>query len=96
MNLNQEQLRALAESCHIGLTGKECEALVGELNELLALADRLPVAEGVCDPEATAVSPEQLRADTAMPCLSREAALSNSGRTCEGCFAVPRTVESVS
>ena len=67
MNLNQEQLRALAESCHIGLTGEECEALVGELNELLA-----------------------------MPCLSREAALSNSGRTCEGCFAVPRTVESVS
>ena len=59
MNLNQEQLRALAESCHIGLTGEECEALVGELNELLALADRLPVAEGVCDPEATAVSPEQ-------------------------------------
>lgn len=41
MNLNQEQLRTLAESCRIGLTGEECEALVRELNELLALADGL-------------------------------------------------------
>lgn len=41
MDLNREQVLALAETCHIALTGEETAALTAELNELLMMTERL-------------------------------------------------------
>lgn len=41
MKLNREQVRSLAESCHIALTEREAETLKTELNGLLALTESL-------------------------------------------------------
>lgn len=96
MNLNEEQLCALAISCRIALTENERDRLIGELNELLSLADRLPLAEEDPMPVGDATDAGALREDTAAPCLSRNAALANSTSTRNGAFCVPRAVRSIS
>ncbi|HBF15704.1 MAG TPA: hypothetical protein DDW30_08550 [Clostridiales bacterium] len=50
MRLDREQVLSLSEVCHIALTEEEAAALKTELNELLALAERLTdgnAAEGL-------------------------------------------------
>ena len=96
MNLNEEQLCGLAESCRIALTENERGRLIGELNELLSLADRLPLADEKPMPSGTAADTGALREDAAAPCLSRNAVLANSGSTRDGFFCVPRAVGSLS
>ena len=94
MNLNEKQLCALAESCRIALTENERERLIGELNELLSLADRLPCAKEKPTSADTVADAGALREDAAAPCLSRNAALANSDSTRDGFFCVPRAVGS--
>lgn len=41
MRLNREQVLSLSDACHIALTERETAALETELNNLLALTERL-------------------------------------------------------
>ena len=96
MNLNEEQLRALAGSCRIALTEEECGRLTEDLNGLLALADRLPPVTGVSAADGAVTEIGELRSDAAKPGLSRDVALANCGRTQDGFYCVPRAVGSAS
>lgn len=88
MELNREQLLSLAGVCRLTLTEEETEPMLTELNRLLRMADCLsPEPEEAVSGQA--MTPDQLREDTAAESLPPETvmALAPNGR-----YAVPRTV----
>lgn len=95
MKYTEEQIRELARDARILLTDREAAQYADELEQLAALAEVLcevPTAE-TRDGTSRCLSMADLRSDTAVQELSRDALMRMSARSRDGYFTVPRAVE---
>ena len=95
MSLNAEAVRRLATLARLNLDPAEEARLLGELNAVLALIDRLQAVdtrnvEPLTHPQALAL---RLREDAVSEADAREALQAGAPRVEAGLYLVPRVIE---
>jgi aspartyl-tRNA(Asn)/glutamyl-tRNA(Gln) amidotransferase subunit C len=95
MSLNAEAVRRLATLARLNLDPAEEARLLGELNAVLALIDRLQAVdtrnvEPLTHPQALAL---RLREDAVSESDAREALQAGAPRVEAGLYLVPRVIE---
>jgi aspartyl-tRNA(Asn)/glutamyl-tRNA(Gln) amidotransferase subunit C len=95
MALSRDEIRKVALLARLELTDGELDEQAKHFNDLLSQFEILQSLD-VQDIEPTSHSiplVNVLRADTARPSLTRDAALANAPESRDGCIVVPRIVE---
>ena|SRR4051794_39462927 len=100
MKVTPKDVAYVAELAHLELTEDERVRMEGDLNSILTYIERLNELDttGV-EPMAQVASlisdsgANELRADTLIPCLPHDVALSNAPQTDGTFFKVPKVIE---
>ncbi len=95
MKITPELLVHLEKLARIELTEKEREAMLGDLERILAYFEKLGELDlsGLAELARPVETRGGMREDTPIPGLSREEALSNAPDREDGYFRVPRAIE---
>jgi len=93
MNVDKKLIESVAANARIALTDKEKERFVKDFNDIL---DAFSIVAGAPVSDAMSVHPEPVvnvtRDDKPTPCLSQDAALSNTQHKKDGHFKGPRAL----
>ena len=95
MNITKEQVKHVAKLARLNLTEEEKERLTGEMENIIAFADKLNELDttGV-EPTAHVIPIQNIfREDVVKPSYEREKILGNAPSQEDGCFLVPQVVE---
>ncbi|MBZ4646779.1 MAG: glutamyl-tRNA(Gln) and/or aspartyl-tRNA(Asn) amidotransferase, subunit [Clostridia bacterium] len=95
MKITKEQVEHVANLARLNLTEDEKERLTGEMENIIAFADKLNELDtsGV-EPTAHAIPIQNVfREDIVGPSYDREKILANAPSREDGCFKVPKIVE---
>lgn len=95
MSVTPELVKKLAYLARLEIKDDELAAMTRDMEQLVALADRLAALDLSQTPPMDHVLPVMnvLRDDAEPVAFPREEALSCAPKTVDGCFAVPRVVE---
>ncbi len=89
-----QEIEHLAKLSKLELCEEEKERLTGEMQGILAFADKLSALSTTADPTMFAGEGKNVfREDEICPSLSTDAILQNAPDKDMGCFVVPKTVE---
>ena len=94
MAITMQEIEHLAKLSKLALTDEEKERLTGEMQSILAFADKLSALETDADPTMNASEGQNVfREDEIKPSLPTAAILQNAPEADMKCFVVPKTVE---
>lgn len=94
MAITMQEIEHLAKLSKLALTDAEKERLTGEMQSILAFADKLSALDTDADPTMSATEGQNVfREDTVKPSLPTAAILQNAPEADMECFVVPKTVE---
>ena len=94
MAITIQEIEHLAKLSKLALSEEEKERLTGEMQSILAFADKLSGLDTKADPTMFAADEKNVfRADVIRPSLSTAEILQNAPRADMECFVVPKTVE---
>lgn len=94
MAITMQEIEHLAKLSKLALTDEEKERLTGEMQSILAFADKLSALETDADPTMNASEGQNVfREDEIKPSLPTTAILQNAPEADMECFVVPKTVE---
>jgi len=94
MAITMQEIEHLAKLSKLALTDEEKERLTGEMQSILAFADKLSALETDADPTMNASEGQNVfREDEIKPSLPTAAILQNAPEADMECFVVPKTVE---
>ncbi len=94
MAITMQEIEHLAKLSKLALTDEEKERLTGEMQSILAFADKLSGLTTSVDPTMFAGEGKNVfREDEIHPSLPTDAILQNAPQKDMGCFVVPKTVE---
>lgn len=95
MKISKEQVEHVAKLARLNLTEEEKERLTGEMENIIAFADKLNELDTTGVEPTAHVIPIQnvFRDDVVEPSYDREKILANAPSQEGGCFKVPKIVE---
>lgn len=95
MAITMQEIEHLAKLSKLSLSEEEKTRLVGEMQDILAFADKLSTLDTeAAEPTMFAAEGQNVfREDEIRPSLSPEEILKNAPKADMGCFVVPKTVE---
>lgn len=95
MAITMQEIEHLAKLSKLSLSEEEKERLTGEMQSILAFADKLSALDTKgADPTMFAAEGQNVfREDIIIPSLPAEAILQNAPEADMQCFVVPKTVE---
>jgi aspartyl-tRNA(Asn)/glutamyl-tRNA(Gln) amidotransferase subunit C len=93
--LSREQVEQVAFLARLELTDEEKDRLTGHLNQILENFEKLQELDTTAVEPTSHVIPVEnvFREDKSRPSLTVEEVLANAPEEQDGCFAVPRIVE---
>ncbi len=94
MAITMQEIEHLAKLSKLALSEEEKERLTGEMQSILAFADKLSALDTAADPTMFAAEGQNVfREDEIKPSLPTAAILQNAPEQDMECFVVPKTVE---
>ncbi len=94
MAITMQEIEHLAKLSKLALSVEEKERLTGEMQSILAFADKLSALKTEADPTMFAADEKNVfRQDEIKPSLSTAEILQNAPKADMECFVVPKTVE---
>ncbi len=94
MAITMQEIEHLARLSKLALSEEEKERLTGEMQGILAFADKLSALDTAVDPTMFAGDGQNVfREDVVEPSLPTTAILQNAPEQDMECFVVPKTVE---
>lgn len=94
MAITMQEIEHLARLSKLALSDGEKQRLTGEMQSILAFADKLSALDTAADPTMFASDGQNVfREDAILPSLPTGAILQNAPEQDMGCFVVPKTVE---